>query len=128
MEHWLTRLHVPMIKKDKKNKSIDDQWKGSNARTHRLGRAALALLSYTKKLQHFHLPLCTFLLKKVNRKVQGVPQAQVAANTMISGSKNTKDKNMSCKHTKTHAGLQHARLTHAYHDSPWKHPLSPKIW
>ena len=97
MEHWLTRLHVPMIKKDKKNKSIDDQWKGSNARTHRLGHllarrilsAALALLSYAKKLQHFHLPLCTFLLKKVNRKVQGVPQAQGLANTMISGSKNT---------------------------------------
>ena len=27
MEHQLTRLHVPMIKKDKKNESIDDHGK-----------------------------------------------------------------------------------------------------
>ena len=81
--------------RDKKNKSIDDRWKGSNARTHRLGHllsrrilsAALELLSNTKKMQHFHLPFFTFLLKKVNRKVQGVPQAQVAASTMMAGSK-----------------------------------------
>ena len=66
-------------------------------------------------------------LKKVNRKVQGVPQAQVASNTMMAGSKNTQDKDMSCKH-KIHAGLKDARLTHAWHDSPWKHPLSPKMW
>ena len=71
------------------------------------------------------------LLKKVNRKVQGVPQAQVTSNTMMAGSKNTQDKNMSCKHTHTqkkHAGLKHARLTHACYDSPSKHPLSPKMW
>ena len=45
----------------------------------------LALLSNTKQLQRFHLPFCTFLLKKVNRKVHGVPQAQVTANTMMAG-------------------------------------------
>ena len=57
---------------------------------------------------------------------QGVPQAQVTSNTMMAGSKNAQDKDMSCKH-KNHAGLKHARLTHAFHDSPSKHPLSPKM-
>ena len=60
MEHYLTRLQVPMLLK----RQEDYQWKGSNARIHRLGHlllsrrifsVALALLSNTKRLQHFHL-------------------------------------------------------------------------
>ena len=38
------------------------------------------------------LSFCTFLLKKVNRKIQGVPQAQVTANTMMAGSKTHRTK------------------------------------
>ena len=82
-----------------------------------------------KEIATFPSSILHPLLKKVNRKFQGVPQAQVASNTMMAGSKITQDKDMSSKPTqKKHARLKHARLTHACHDSLWKHPLSPKIW
>ena len=99
MEHKLTGLHVPMIKETRRVSRSMINGK-DHARTYRLGHllsrrilsAALALLSNTKKLQHFHLPFCTFLLKKINRKVHGVPQAQVAASTMMAGSKTHRTK------------------------------------
>ena len=75
-----------------------------------------------KEIATFPSSILNPLLKKDNRKVQRVSQAQVASNTNI-----TQAKDMSCKHKK-HAGLKHTRLTHACHDSLWKHPLSPKIW
>ena len=79
-----------------------------------------------KEIATFSSSILHHLLKKVNRKVQGVPQKQVTSSTMMAGSKNTQDKDMSCKHKK-HAGLKHACLTHACHDSPSKHSLSPKM-
>ena len=81
-----------------------------------------------KEIATFPSSILHHLLKKVNRKVQGVPQAQIKSNTMMAGSKNTQDKDMSYEHNKKHAGLKHARLTHACHDSPSKRPLNPKMW
>ena len=81
-----------------------------------------------KEIVTFPSSIMHHLLKKANRKAQEVLQAQVTSNTKMAESKNTQDKDTSCKHTKTHAGLKHARLTHASHDSPSKHPLSPKMW
>ena len=79
-----------------------------------------------KEIATFPSSILHHLLKKVNRKSR-VPQAQVTPNTMMAGSKNTQDKDMSCKHN-NYAGLKHARLTHTCHGSPSKHPLSPKMW
>ena len=79
-----------------------------------------------KEIATFPSSILHLLLKKVNRKVQGVPQAQVASYTMLAGSKNTQDR--TCHVNTKNASLVHARLTHACHDSPWKHHLSPKMW
>ena len=71
-----------------------------------------------KEIATFPSSILYHLLKKVNRKVQGLPQAQVISNTMMAGSKNTQDKDMSCKHKKKNMQVWNMpRLKHSCHEA-----------
>ena len=118
-EEWVDRWSIEKIKRTHQSPRPPPVTSNSQCCT--------SIIIKNKEIATFTSSILHHLLKKVNRKVQGVPQAQVTSNTMMVGSKNTQDKDMSCKHKK-HAGLKHARLTHACHDIPSKHPLSPKMW
>ena len=59
------------------------------------------------KIATFPSSILHLLLKKVNNKVEGVPQAQVASNT-----KNTQDKDMSCKHKNIQVWNMHVLHMH----------------
>ena len=62
-------------------------------------QCCISIIVKHKENATFPSSIMHHLLKNVNRKVQGVPQTQVTSKTMMAGSKNTQDKDMSCKHT-----------------------------
>ena len=113
--------------------SLEDIWNGmtllfpQKPSVTSNSQCCTSIIIKPKEIATFPSSILHPLLKKVNRKVQGVPQTQVASNTMMAGSRTHRTKTCHIN-TKKHPGLKHARLTHACHDSPWKHPLSPKMW
>ena len=96
MEHYLTRLHVPMIKKTRRmSRSIIN---GKNQTHTPIASTTSCYVGFS--VLHKETATVPSSILHANRKVQGVPQAQVASNTMMAGSKNTQAKDLSCKHKK----------------------------